>query len=121
MKHTKGTFDLSSDEFKSRNLLAKMLLLDAKMSDIGTAISELKTQYILENCKFKVGDKIEYMHYTNNYKCGVISHIYYSLNNSFFYSIERLNKGFVKPDSFKSHITIHPSKQWEAIKKAELK
>ena len=122
MKHTKGKWDLSSEEFTSRNLLGKMLLLDVKMSDIGAAISELKNQYISENCEFKAGDKIYYRNCGYNplvnYKCGIISFITYSLGSSgFSYNIKPLNKGFVEPDSYRRHVNINPNGKSEAIKK----
>ena len=117
--YTKGKWDLSSEEFTSRNLLGKMLLLDAKMADIGMTISELKNQYILENCEFKAGEKIYYMHHTNNYKCGIIHSITYNLDSAgFSYNIKRLNKGFTESDSYRYPVNINPNGGSQAIKKA---
>jgi len=85
----------------------------------GMTISGLKNQYILENCEFKAGEKIYYMHHTNNYKCGIIHSITYNLDSAgFSYNIKRLNKGFTESDSYRYPVNINPNGGSQAIKKA---
>ncbi|KKL49366.1 hypothetical protein LCGC14_2316250 [marine sediment metagenome] len=114
MNYTKGKWSLLSKEFQERNLLGKMLLLDAKKSDIGAAISELENQYILEKCLFKKGEKVLYKS-NIQWRCGIVWMIYFDVSPiGWRYHIEPRNKDWGKSGIMKAYHIVKS----EAIKKA---
>ena len=106
MKNQKGSWDLDSKEFQTRNTLGKIVFAETILMSLNQFILSLKKKYISEVCRYKKGDKVMYKYYTKNYRYGVVDKVSFDTCYGFKYRIEPRNKDFVKPNTPRSLIFI---------------
>lgn len=109
MREEKGYWDLNSKEFQLRSTLGKILLAESIESNIGIFIHELKKQYIMEECEFKVNDLVYFRKYKDEdmARCGKIKSITFEVSPiGFVFLIQPLNKSFTKPKKQISYIRV---------------